>query len=115
VELLESRLAQLEARLNPGAPNLTQLPSLPEVGDETVNNIRAKPARYCFRQVENATKIRNGITSELEIRDKSLIQLLKDELGKYPGVHFDGDLVVVASPFPAIVSLFRASISIEIL
>jgi hypothetical protein len=103
VELLERRLAQLEAIINSGAPDTAQLSRVPGVVKSKPSNAQLTTTPFSLRPVENSARIEAGISTELEIRDKNLIQLLNEEIGKYPGVNFGGDLVVMTNPFPAIV------------
>ncbi len=71
--------------------------------------------------MNDSDKIESGVTRELEITDESLIHLLGDAIGTYPGVNFDSGLVVIPSPFSAIVrnslssrqSLLRPSFNID--
>jgi len=44
-----------------------------------------------------------GAYSALDIEDPNLIRLLKDEIGKYPGVNFDSDIIAMRAPFAALV------------
>jgi len=74
------------------------------VGASWFDKPKAKEFAYTFRRVYNPDTGEQDAYSEIEIEDELLIQLLKTEIGKYPGVNFDGELVYMRSPFPALVS-----------
>lgn len=66
--------------------------------------IVSEDAAYTLRPVRDSSKVERGVTRELETKDANLIKLLKNEIGTYPGIDFDGKVVLMESPFPAIVS-----------
>jgi len=66
--------------------------------------IGLEDAAYTLRPVRDPSRVERGVTSELEIKDANLIKLLKNEIGTCPGIDFNGKVVLMESPFPAIVS-----------
>ncbi|KAI9689742.1 MAG: hypothetical protein M1822_009624 [Bathelium mastoideum] len=122
IESLEKRLAQLEAWVRPLSLGALAALSAPgSNGDMLTGEVRhaASSSRgncleaqfedsgpqkkaYTLRDVGDPDKIEMGLTKELEISDLDLIRLLKEVIGRYPGVNFNSSLVVIPSPFAAI-------------
>lgn len=73
------------------------------VGENFFLEQKVKGVAYTFRRVYDPEIGDKGAFSELDIEDPALIQALKSEIGKYPGVNFDGDMVAMSSPFAALV------------
>ncbi|RYP17984.1 hypothetical protein DL765_004203 [Monosporascus sp. GIB2] len=63
----------------------------------------ARNPAFLFRKVEDPENLKNGVTSELEIKDLDLILLLDEVIGRYPGVNFKASLVIISSPFAVLV------------
>ncbi|KAI1840596.1 hypothetical protein JX266_013200 [Neoarthrinium moseri] len=125
IELLEKRIAQLEAAVNQSASKDAATDSEDDspryrnilrmwdkkagafkdtlVGAKTFITPETKNTAYTFRRVYNPDTGEKGAYSEIEIEDEKFIQLLKTHIGKYPGVNFDGDKVYIPSPFAAII------------
>lgn len=64
---------------------------------------QTKDVAYTFRRVYDPDTGDKGAYSALDIEDPVLIKLLKAEIGKYPGVNFDSDIITMRSPFAPIV------------
>ncbi|RYP56141.1 hypothetical protein DL771_012086 [Monosporascus sp. 5C6A] len=128
LERLEQRLARLEALVEAlslertdGIPGIKSVRPNQELSSNSLEAQILMPhyenkeaeARSCgtsptnpaflFRKVEDPEKLKNGITSELEIKDLDLILLLDEVIGRYPGVNFKASLVIISSPFAVIV------------
>lgn len=58
---------------------------------------------YTFRRTYNPETGERDAYSDIEIEGPELIRVLKEEIGKYPGLSFDTDIVTMISPFPAII------------
>ena len=74
------------------------------VGENFFLEQQVKGVAYTFRRVYDPETGDKGAYSELDIEDPTLIQELKHEIGKYPGVNFDGDMVTMTNPFAPLVS-----------
>lgn len=106
VAALEERIAQLEAMMG-GSSSLVAGGQFAtkELTVPNPNNTSLKDVVYTLRPVRDSRKAENGITSELEIRNSDLIHVMNEEIGTYPGVDFEGNVVLMENPFPAVVSL----------
>ena len=66
-----------------------------------------KPPRkefaYSFRRTYDPEKGEKDAYSDIEIDDEKLIALLKDVIGKYPGMNYDTEMLTMTSPFPGII------------
>lgn len=66
-----------------------------------------KPPRkefaYSFRRTYDPETGEKDAYSDIEIMDDKLIELLKEVIGKYPGMNYDTDMLTMGSPFPAII------------
>lgn len=63
------------------------------------------PSAYTMRFVRDPQNVGSGhLVSELEVNDRRLILLLEALIAPYPGISFDGDVLTIQGPFPAIVS-----------
>ena len=66
---------------------------------------------FTFRRVMDPETGIKDAYSEVDIEASGLRNLLKDEIGNdYPGQNFDGDIVEMRAPFPALVSMARWTI-----
>ncbi|KAK3319660.1 putative 26S protease regulatory subunit [Cercophora scortea] len=64
---------------------------------------QSKDVAYTFRRVYDPASGEKGAYSELEIEDPALIQVLKNEIGKYPGVNLDSGIIAMQNPFSPLV------------
>ncbi|KAK4446488.1 transitional endoplasmic reticulum ATPase 1 [Podospora aff. communis PSN243] len=64
---------------------------------------QTKDVAYTFRRVYDPDTGDKGAYSALDIEDPALIRVLKQEIGKYPGVNFDSDITSMRGPFAALV------------
>lgn len=62
-----------------------------------------KDVAYTYRRVYNPDTGDKGAYSELDIEDPTLILTLKEQIGKYPGVNFDSDIITMRGPFAALI------------
>lgn len=58
---------------------------------------------FTFRRTYIPDQGEKGAFSDIEIQDEQLIQLLKELIGKYPGLTFDTDMISMLTPFPALI------------
>src|SRR5690349_2493345 len=104
LDVLDKRIAQLELLISgSSSPNSTERLATEKPIVHSLK-IVSENATYTLRPVRDLSKVERGVTSELEIRDANLIKVLKNEIGTYPGIDFDGKVILMESPFPAIVS-----------
>jgi hypothetical protein len=66
---------------------------------------QSKDIAYTFRRVYNPDTGEKGAYSSIDVEDPLLIALLKAEIGKYPGINFDSDIVSISQPFAPLVRL----------
>lgn len=66
-----------------------------------------KPPRkefaYSFRRTYDPETGERDAYSDIEVEDDKLIDLLKEVIGKYPGMNYDTEMLTLGSPFPAII------------
>lgn len=64
---------------------------------------QSKDVAFTFKRVYDPQTGDKGAYSELDVEDPALIRVLKTEIGKYPGVNFESDIVTIIGPFAPLV------------
>ncbi|PSS00675.1 hypothetical protein BD289DRAFT_450244 [Coniella lustricola] len=73
------------------------------VGPDWFEKTKNKDSAYVYRRIYDPETGEKGAYSEIEVEDPELIELLKKDIGKYPGISFDTETLSMNSPFPAII------------
>lgn len=72
--------------------------------DTASKKVECEDIAYTFRRVYDPQVGEKGAFSELEIEGHGLIAVLKSVVdSKYPGINFDGELVLISAPFAPLV------------
>lgn len=66
----------------------------------------SKEFAYTFRRTKADPEEEDDVpSSEVDLEDRDLVNLIKSVVSKYPGVNFESDPVTITEPFGPIVSL----------
>ncbi|KAK3690381.1 putative 26S protease regulatory subunit [Podospora appendiculata] len=64
---------------------------------------QSKDVAYTFSRIYDPASGEKSALSQIEIEDPALIQVLKNEIGKYPGVNLDSGIITMQNPFSPLV------------